>query len=87
MWEQNLLQESSYHPQTEVLEIAEAGSSPLNELDFVVDTFHHSTGCALVEVVGYLIHPTSQGLCVCEWKSDPDDGQKVYHLPSVKLSR
>ncbi len=57
MWEQNLLHESNYHSQTEVAEIAEAESSPLDELDFVVNTFHHAAGCALVEVVGDLIHP------------------------------
>ncbi len=52
MWEQNLLHESNYHSQAEVTEIAEAESSPLNEFDFVIDTFHHATGCALVKVVG-----------------------------------
>ena len=39
------------------MKIAEAKSSPLDELDFVVDAFHHATGCALVEVVGDLVHP------------------------------
>ena len=52
MWEQNLLHESNYHSQTEVTEIAEAESSPLDELDFVVNTFHHATGDSVEKLIG-----------------------------------
>jgi len=41
-----------------MLEIAKAKSSPLNELNFVVNTFNHTTGCVLVKVIGNLISPT-----------------------------
>jgi hypothetical protein len=59
MYEQTLLQESSYHSQAERVEIAEAEGSPLNELDFVINTFYQTTGCAALKVIDNLIQPTA----------------------------
>ena len=63
MGEQNLLHESNYHSQAEVTEIAEAKNSPLDGLDFVVNTFHHATDCALMEDPP----PTRGQACPSSW--------------------
>ena len=52
-----MLEKRGDHSEAEVLEISEAKSPPLDELDLIVDSFDHTIGRASVEVVGNLLQP------------------------------
>ena len=54
---QILLEKGGDHSEAEVLEVSEAKSPPLDELDLIVDSFDHAIGCASMEVVGNLLQP------------------------------